>query len=54
MQEHPVLDVLAATNHGGQAALFVCFVKLDILRMSKNQATRMTLKILVPQIVTTV
>ena len=54
MQEHPVLDVLSATNHGGQAALFVCFMKLDILRMSKNQVTCMTLKILVPQIVTTV
>lgn len=55
MQEHPVLDVLSATNHGGQAALFVCFVKLDILRIrSKNKVTCMTLKILVPQIVTTV
>ena len=28
MQEHPVLDVLSATNHGGQAALLVCFVML--------------------------
>ena len=55
MQEHPVLDVLSATNHGGQAALFVCFVKLDILRIrSKNQVTCMTLKMLVPQTVTTV
>ena len=55
MQEHPVLDVLSATNHGGQAAMFVCFVKLDILRIrSKNKVTCMTLKILVPQIVTTV
>ena len=53
MQEHPVLDVLAATKHGGQAALFVCFVKLD-MKMSKDQVICMTLKILVPQTVKTV
>ena len=44
MQEHPVLDVLSATNHGGQAALFVCLVKL-LITMSKNQVTCMTLKL---------
>ena len=44
MQEHPVLDVLPATNHGGQAALFVCLVKL-IITISKNQVTCMTLNL---------
>ena len=44
MQEHPVLDVLSATNHGGQAALFVCLVKL-LITMSKNQVTCMTLNL---------
>ena len=44
MQEHPVLDVLSATNHGGQAVLFVCLVKL-IITISKNQVTCMTLNL---------
>ena len=44
MQEHPVLDVLSATNHGGQAALFVCLVKL-IITISKNQVTCRTLNL---------